>query len=114
MRKNRHHGLTEQEWKVLGWSKQGLGRAEVAERMGITVGTVNAHLHRVFEELAVHSLPAAMHRVDSLTRERRLYSLWHRLAKLDKDDSVGQRDLLVRYIADTNIARVCGVSLEGD
>lgn len=47
--------LTGREEEVLRLVAEGLGNAEIADRLGLRPQTVKNHVHRVFEKLDVHS-----------------------------------------------------------
>jgi DNA-binding NarL/FixJ family response regulator len=47
--------LTDREREVLHLFAEGLGTAEVAHRLGISVGTVQSHAKNVLSKLGVHS-----------------------------------------------------------
>lgn len=50
-------GLTAREEEVLALLGQGLRLAEIAERLGISVKTVESHLENLKEKLGCHSVP---------------------------------------------------------
>jgi DNA-binding NarL/FixJ family response regulator len=52
-------GLTEREVEVLRLVAQGLTNAQVAEKLVVSVTTVNAHLRSIFSKLSVPSRSAA-------------------------------------------------------
>lgn len=45
--------LTERELEVLHWMSVGLTNKEIAERLGVTAGTVKVHCHNIFSKLNV-------------------------------------------------------------
>jgi DNA-binding NarL/FixJ family response regulator len=47
--------LTKRRRQVATLVAHGLSNREVAEKLGLTVGTVKTHLHAIFEKLEVHS-----------------------------------------------------------
>jgi DNA-binding NarL/FixJ family response regulator len=47
--------LTEREAQVIGLLAEGLANKDIARRLGISEGTVNAHLSAAFHELGVGS-----------------------------------------------------------
>lgn len=54
--------LTEREHGVLGLLAEGLLYKEIAERLGITTGTVKQHIHRIYEKLHVQNRTEAVNR----------------------------------------------------
>lgn len=54
--------LSEREHEALGLLAQGLLYKEIAERLGITVGTVKQHIHRIYEKLHVQNRTEAVNR----------------------------------------------------
>lgn len=54
------HRLTPREARVMAAVADGLSYKLVAERLGITVGTVQNHLNHVFAKLGVHSCTSAL------------------------------------------------------
>lgn len=51
--------LTGRETQVLRLLSQGLQQKAIADKLGISIRTVGAHLHKVYEKLHVHSATAA-------------------------------------------------------
>jgi two-component system nitrate/nitrite response regulator NarL len=49
--------LTHRRRQVATLVLRGLSNREIAERLGMTVGTVKVHLHAMYEKLDVHSRP---------------------------------------------------------
>lgn len=47
--------LAPRERQLIGFVRQGLRNREIAERLGVTEGTVKAYLHAMFEKLGVSS-----------------------------------------------------------
>ena len=60
--------LTGGQLRILKLLDLGLSNQEIAERLGITVGTTKWHLHQLFEKLRVPSRAKAV----ALARERGL------------------------------------------
>jgi DNA-binding NarL/FixJ family response regulator len=54
--------LSEREHSVLELLAQGLLYKEIAERLGIAVGTVKQHIHRIYEKLHVQNRTEAVNR----------------------------------------------------
>ncbi len=54
--------LSEREHEVLEQLSQGLLYKEIAERLGISVGTVKQHIHRIYEKLHVQNRTEAVNR----------------------------------------------------
>jgi len=52
--------LTEAEYRILKLLDLGFSNQELAERLGITVGTAKWHLHHMFEKLQVKSRGKAL------------------------------------------------------
>ena len=55
-----HLGLSRRETEVLGWLARGKSNPEIAEILGIRVGTVKTHLERIYDKLGVDHRHAAM------------------------------------------------------
>jgi len=51
--------LSPREQDVLWWWSRGLRVAEVAERLGLSAGSVRTHLRGVYEKLGVHGRAGA-------------------------------------------------------
>ena len=51
--------LTDREWQVLALSGSGCSNAEIATRLGLSIGTVRKHMEHVLHRLDVHSRGAA-------------------------------------------------------
>ena len=47
--------LSQREQQVIPLVCDGLSNKEIAEKIGVTEGTVEAHLHSIYEELGVRS-----------------------------------------------------------
>ncbi len=47
--------LTDRENEVLRWLVEGLVNKEIADRLGVTISTVNAHLHSIYTKLGVQN-----------------------------------------------------------
>ncbi|MFN3875505.1 MAG: response regulator [Flavobacteriales bacterium] len=54
--------LSEREAELLSLLADGLLYKEIAERMGITAGTVKQHIHRIYGKLHVHNRTEAVNR----------------------------------------------------
>jgi DNA-binding NarL/FixJ family response regulator len=54
--------LSEREHEVLEQLAQGLLYKEIAEKLGISVGTVKQHIHRIYEKLHVQNRTEAVNR----------------------------------------------------
>ena len=52
--------LTEAEYRILKLLDLGFSNQEIADRLGITVGTTKWHLHHLFEKLQVESRGKAL------------------------------------------------------
>src|SRR3546814_831576 len=48
-----HQPLAPRERQLIGFVRQGLRNREIADRLGVTEGTVKTYLHGVFEKLGV-------------------------------------------------------------
>ena len=48
-------GLSPREWEVLDHLARGYAYKEIAEGLGISIPTVNTHIHRIYEKLHVRS-----------------------------------------------------------
>jgi DNA-binding NarL/FixJ family response regulator len=47
--------LTKRRREVATLARRGLSNREIAEKLGLTVGTVKAHLHAIYEKLDLRS-----------------------------------------------------------
>ncbi|MCB0789570.1 MAG: helix-turn-helix transcriptional regulator, partial [Flavobacteriales bacterium] len=54
--------LSIRENEVLGLLAQGLLYKEIGDRLGIAVGTVKQHIHRIYEKLHVQNRTEAVNR----------------------------------------------------
>jgi DNA-binding NarL/FixJ family response regulator len=54
------YGMTPKEQEVLKLLSEGLSYKMVADRLGISFFTVNAHVKKIYDKLHVHSLSEAM------------------------------------------------------
>ena len=54
--------LSEREQQVLALLAQGLLYKEIGDRLGITVGTIKQHIHRIYEKLHVQNRTEAVNR----------------------------------------------------
>lgn len=54
--------LSPREWEVLGLLARGFAYKEIAESLGISLPTVNTHIHRTYEKLHVRSRGEAVAR----------------------------------------------------
>lgn len=62
--------LTRREAEVLTWAVRGASDAEIASRLGLSVGTVGKHLEHAFAALGVHSRAAALWQLQDLESRR--------------------------------------------
>jgi DNA-binding NarL/FixJ family response regulator len=60
-------GLSPREWEVLGLLARGYVYKEIAESLGISISTVNTHLHRIYEKLQVRSRSQAIARYSKMS-----------------------------------------------
>lgn len=58
-------GLTRREAEVLTWAVRGVPDTEIADRLGLSVGTVGKHLEHAFASLDVHSRAEALWRLQA-------------------------------------------------
>lgn len=56
------HGLSDREYLVLELLAQGMLYKEIADRLGITTGTVKQHIHRLYSKLHVTNRTEAVNR----------------------------------------------------
>jgi len=56
----KEEGLSQREQEVLDLLARGFLYKEIAEKLGITLGTVRSHINRIYEKLHVHSRTEAM------------------------------------------------------
>ena len=54
-KRSAHRGLAPRERQLVDFVRQGMRNREIAERLGVTEGTVKAYLHAIFEKLGVSS-----------------------------------------------------------
>jgi len=54
--------LSPREWEVLGLLARGFAYKEIADSLGISMATVNTHIHRTYEKLHVRSRSEAVAR----------------------------------------------------
>ena len=54
-KRSAHRALAPRERQLVDFVRQGLRNREIAERLGVTEGTVKAYLHAIFEKLGVSS-----------------------------------------------------------
>jgi DNA-binding NarL/FixJ family response regulator len=47
--------LTKRRWQVATLACRGLSNRQIAEKLGVTEGTVKIHLHAIYEKLDIHS-----------------------------------------------------------
>lgn len=59
-----HPLLSERENEAMRWLAEGLGNSEIAERMGVSVFTVNAHLQNSYGKLGVNNRVEALRAVE--------------------------------------------------
>lgn len=55
--------LSDRENEVLRWLVEGLGNKEIADRLGVSTSTVNAHLHSIYTKLGVQNRVEAVRAV---------------------------------------------------
>lgn len=55
-----HPDLSPRENEVLRWLAQGMENKEIANRLGLSVCTINAHLHSAYEKLGVRNRVEAL------------------------------------------------------
>jgi len=55
-------GLSEREQQVLALLAEGLLYKEIGDRLGITVGTIKQHIHRMYDKLHVQNRTEAVNR----------------------------------------------------
>lgn len=60
VKKNEEYHLTPREKEVLKFLSEGLSYKMVADKLGISYFTVNAHVKKIYEKLHVHSLGEAV------------------------------------------------------
>lgn len=58
-----HPQLSDRENQVMRWLVEGLGNKEIAERLGVSTSTVNAHLHASYAKLGVQNRVEAVRAV---------------------------------------------------
>ena len=61
--------LTRRELEALQLLAEGLSYKQIADRLGITLNTVNNHLRNVREKLDAHSSIEAIHKAHSMLRQ---------------------------------------------
>lgn len=55
-------GLTEREQQILALLAEGLLYKEISDNLGIAVGTIKQHIHRMYEKLHVQNRTEAVNR----------------------------------------------------
>ncbi len=55
--------ITQRERELLEWLAQGLLYKEIADKMGITTGTVKQHIHKIYEKLHVSNRTEAVNKL---------------------------------------------------
>jgi DNA-binding NarL/FixJ family response regulator len=60
--------LSPREWEVLNLLARGYAYKEIAEALGISISTVNTHIHRTYEKLHVRSRGEAVARFSQFPR----------------------------------------------
>ncbi|MBK9110089.1 MAG: response regulator transcription factor [Saprospiraceae bacterium] len=58
--------ITSRERELLEWLAQGLLYKEIADKMGITTGTVKQHIHKIYDKLQVSNRTEAVNRLKNL------------------------------------------------
>ena len=56
------HGLSEREQQVLALLSEGLLYKEIGDRLGIPIGTIKQHIHRIYDKLHVQNRTEAVNR----------------------------------------------------
>lgn len=56
--------ITNRERELLEWLAQGLLYKEIADKMGITTGTVKQHIHKIYEKLHVSNRTEAVNKLN--------------------------------------------------
>jgi DNA-binding NarL/FixJ family response regulator len=54
-RRSRLSALTKRRRQVAALVYRGLSNRAIAEKLGVTVGTIKVHLHGIYEKLDIHS-----------------------------------------------------------
>jgi DNA-binding CsgD family transcriptional regulator len=67
----RHGKLTLRENEVLRWIADGKSNQQIAEILGISLGTVRKHIERIFDKLGVDNRAAAASSYHSVPTEHR-------------------------------------------
>ncbi len=55
-------GLSDREQQVLALLAEGLLYKEIGERLGITIGTIKQHIHRIYDKMHVQNRTEAVNR----------------------------------------------------
>ncbi len=61
------HGVSEREFEVMGLVAKGRSAPRIAEHLGVSLATVNSHIHHIYRKLGVHSRQEL---IDCIERER--------------------------------------------
>ena len=61
-RESKMHDLSAREWEVLRLLARGYSYKEIADSLGVSLSTVNTHIHRTYEKLHVQSRGQAVAR----------------------------------------------------
>ncbi len=57
------HPLTKREFQIVGCLADGLLYKEIAEHLGITLGTVKQHIHKIYDKLQVNNKTEAINKM---------------------------------------------------
>ena len=62
----RHHGVSERELEVMMLTAKGRSANRIADDLGVTLATVNSHVHHIYQKLGVHQQQELIEMVERL------------------------------------------------